>query len=382
MSCDSCIYTCSTRGATSPPPQPCPNADVSGIGVVTGYTVNAGIVVVIILLNYIFAFEPDADPFLLEERGAQPRAEFLPNPIDKLVVAFIREKCRIHVIVSKSVKEALKKCVLSMSDLQILTGISILISGFKQLRCGISNYHWSILVYLAWFSSLTHFGCLTFLRNYLFNHPGERAWRLFFMAVIVVMLMVALYPTGQADDFWNPSDAVICLYKHSRSENSDPTPFINMIISMILLGFGFFIRIVKLFQILSTSASNKIRNPFSKVECWALSRVYNWSSIHQHPTGWKRLLVYRPLLAWALLFRIGIDLYLSMLGEVLWMAISFAWGLVHLLRVRRSAHGGENDWSFGQVVPVILIAAPLLTVFEFFYPGMLARSVNNRVPRC
>jgi hypothetical protein len=29
-----------------------------------------------------------------------------------------------------------------MSDLQIVTGVSILISGYAQLRCGLSTYHW------------------------------------------------------------------------------------------------------------------------------------------------------------------------------------------------------------------------------------------------
>lgn len=58
-----------------------------------------------------------------------------------------------------------------MSDLQILTGISILISGYAQLECGLSCYHWQVLVYLAWFSSLTHLSCLTLLRNYLCQSP-------------------------------------------------------------------------------------------------------------------------------------------------------------------------------------------------------------------
>ena len=83
-----------------------------------------------------------------------------------------------------------------MSDLQIITGLSILISGFALLRCGLQTYHWQILVYLAWFSSLTHLSCLTLLRNYLYNHPTERLWRLLGMGLIVVMLVGAILPTA------------------------------------------------------------------------------------------------------------------------------------------------------------------------------------------
>jgi hypothetical protein len=54
------------------------------------------------------------------------------------------------------------------------------------------------------------------------------------------------------------------------------------------------------------------------------------------------------------------------------MAKSFAWGLINLTQVRRSAPGGEDTWTFGQVVPVVLIAAPVFTVVEFLYSGLLS----------
>src|SRR5262245_30221215 len=83
-----------------------------------------------------------------------------------------------------------------MSDIQIWTGLSILISGFSQLSCGISSYHWLLLVCLAWFSSLTQLACLTMLRNYLYNRPAERIWRLCAMGVFAVLLIVAYIPAG------------------------------------------------------------------------------------------------------------------------------------------------------------------------------------------
>ena len=83
-----------------------------------------------------------------------------------------------------------------MSDIQILTGSSILISGYLQLYCGLSAYHWQMLVYLAWFSSLTHMSCLTFLRSYLYHRHVERTWRLIAMGLLIVVLIFALIPTG------------------------------------------------------------------------------------------------------------------------------------------------------------------------------------------
>lgn len=51
-----------------------------------------------------------------------------------------------------------------MSDLQIMTGISILTRGFVQFRQGLPSYYWMII---ADISSLTHLACLVLLQNYL-----------------------------------------------------------------------------------------------------------------------------------------------------------------------------------------------------------------------
>lgn len=124
MSCGSCSYDCSLEQGITQAVDVCPNADVSGIGVggriskwpwlidfqvVLGYTINAGIVVVIILVNYLLAFQPDADPFLEAKPGAQPRPDFKPNPIDVLVIRFVREKCGMKSKLGKRVEEALMK---------------------------------------------------------------------------------------------------------------------------------------------------------------------------------------------------------------------------------------------------------------------------------
>ncbi|KAF2785964.1 hypothetical protein K505DRAFT_354736 [Melanomma pulvis-pyrius CBS 109.77] len=334
----------------------------------------------IIVVNYLLAFQPEMDPFRLDQPEALPRADFKPNPIDKLVIKSIREKFGIHrSSLTVCMQLTPTQCVLYMSDLQILTGLSIFISGFVQMPCGISRYHWKILAYLAWFSSLTHFGCLSFLRSYLFNHPAERTWRLFFMIIIAVMLVFALVPTGLAKESYGPSyhsidyygDAIICAFQQATSTYRNSMPFDNMVLSITFLAVGLLVRLFKLSQGLSVFITARIRKPCSKRAVRLLARVRTWSKIDESPTGMKRLLVYRPLLAGFLIVRVVVDLYSSMLGEVLWIMFSFVWGLIQLIQTRNSAPGGDNDWSFGQVVPVVLIGAPLLTIYEFFYAGIL-----------
>jgi len=38
---------------------------------------------------------------------------------------------------------------------------------------------------------------------------------------------------------------------------------------------------------------------------------------------------------------------------------------------------GYSDWTFGQVVPIVLLAAPAIAVVKFFYEGKVDVFVNS-----
>ena len=150
------------------------------------------------------------------------------------------------------------------SDHQLVTGIALLISGYVQLPCDIDAYHWQILAYLVWFSSLTHLTTLTVLRQYFRETPAIRSWRAALMLVTMIMLSVALLPTG--DDywivFWDPAVPgsmlaglpVRCFYQrfasnHAFSHDGPYLEFTNervMVISILILILGYMTRIIKL----------------------------------------------------------------------------------------------------------------------------------------
>ncbi|KAL4915264.1 hypothetical protein BDW62DRAFT_188963 [Aspergillus aurantiobrunneus] len=132
-----------------------------------------------------------------------------------------------------------------MSDLQLGTGTAILISGYSQLRCGLYSYHWLVIGRLAWFSSLTHLSCLTFLRNYLYNQKPQRQWRLLFMFVLVIMLITAMVSTGSYDiegfSFALPRGGyAICLFSTPAfSASLEISLSMGILVSLIGLGFVF-----------------------------------------------------------------------------------------------------------------------------------------------
>ena len=145
------------------------------------------------------------------------------------------------------------------SDQQLVTGIALLVGGFSQLRDGLDAYHWQILVYLVWFSSLTHLTTLTVLRQYFRDNSAIRLWRAVFMLIIVVMLGIALVPTGNS--FWlpflpplsNPNSSWIlagipvkCYYTLDAPPYGDYVPASSMVSSVLVLFFGYSTRLVKL----------------------------------------------------------------------------------------------------------------------------------------
>jgi hypothetical protein len=88
------------------------------------------------------------------------------------------------------------QCILAMSDLQIVTGFSIMISGLVQLESGLAAYQWLFVVELAWFSCLTHLSCLTLLQDHLSRHTSERLWRLFTMGSLATLVTYGLCSTA------------------------------------------------------------------------------------------------------------------------------------------------------------------------------------------
>ena len=187
------------------------------------------------------------------------------NILDEGFLRTIRRTA--HFEPSPEWKKPLGKAVLMFSDQQIVTGIALLASGYSQLPSGLDAFHWQIVVYLAWFSSFTHLTTLTVLRNYFQDHPATRLWRIILMIATVSLLGIALLPTG---NYWwlssYPDTSGVpasCFFqarnfrKQFFDMTSSQTP--SMIISILVLFFGYVARMVKLWPSTSKSARYWLR---------------------------------------------------------------------------------------------------------------------------
>lgn len=88
---------------------------------------------------------------------------------------------------------------MTISKAQTYNGIAILISGFVVLSNALlSEYHWEMVVLLAWSCHVTNVTAMTSFRSHLLYKPRKRRWTLCLMACLFTMLVIATLPTG----FW------------------------------------------------------------------------------------------------------------------------------------------------------------------------------------
>ncbi|KAI4231760.1 MAG: hypothetical protein LQ349_005401 [Xanthoria aureola] len=247
-----------------------------------------------------------------------------------------------------------------------------------------------MLVYLAWFSSLTHLSTLTVLRQYFQDNSKARLWRAVLMLITVMMLGAALLPTGDnlwlnaSEPLWRESDEdhvvpilapALCYFRTLGSQSFEDWVKISswtgasMIISLVVLISGYITRMLKL----SDHASNTIRKYLREASSKAIRAIrgvilvrLNSPAPSFHKVHW--VVAYTALETSYIWLKALFDIYESMTGDIIWLASALAFGTRNLFMARSDAgRSEENTWGFGQMFPVILLVLPILSALETYY---------------
>ena len=202
--------------------------------------------------------------------------------------------------------------MITFADIQIFSGIAILISGFSSLRSGLSSYHWQLIVQLAWFASITHLSALSFLRHYLHNHKKERIWRITLMLVLLILLCVAVEPTGHFEwHRWGAGTPAKCSFQ--KRMDTSTTAFQSMIITIALLIYGYLIRIAKMIR----KSANGIRAVSFRWKSNVIRMSQDWNPGVEGPLGKQILEFSKPIgISFYRVIHIQVDLLTSFLAEV------------------------------------------------------------------
>ena len=88
-------------------------------------------------------------------------------------------------------REALTRFIVTLSDQQLVTGLAMLIAGVAYPH-RLTGYELSMVLALAWFSSMTHLTTLYVLRSYLAQKTVVRDFRVLGMLVTLVLLVYTI----------------------------------------------------------------------------------------------------------------------------------------------------------------------------------------------
>ncbi|KAF2113284.1 hypothetical protein BDV96DRAFT_601462 [Lophiotrema nucula] len=358
-------------------PKLLPNPELSGIGVILGFSITAYLTFALLILHYFIVHDP---------HRIGPRGTAYTNAVDRDFLAYFRGF--ISWTPSRRFEYAMEKSVLILSDLQLVTGLAILVSGYSQLNCGLTAYHWQIMVYVAWFSSFTFLSAMTFLEGYFQENHTMRIIRVCFMFVLASLLIVALLPTGShnwlnllSEGEFYPSLPAACYFRQLPLDSySHGGPKIwSMVVSILVVAISYIHSGIRLFD----PTAEFTRKHFRAWPALHIKRALNFFEQGSRQGGiraalWKVLF----LVAFAMFTcsRAFLDLAESMLLEIVWLGFAIAWGTIKLYGTRATASYDvdgfnvganpevlqEDSWSFGQTLPLILLVLPLLSMAQAY----------------
>lgn len=212
-----------------------------------------------------------------------------------------------------------------MSDQQLVTGLSIIISGYFQLPCGLSFYHWQMITSLAWFSSATHLATMLFLKQYMRRNRYIWYARVALMTGLAIMLATGIVLTG----IWNPEPSmpVRCVFALVKPGLFPYGELITMILSEIILLGGLLIRLLEISSRIRRVSRGSLRtalgSPWRKFLDWCCKKLQQSSK--------RSRKFFTPLVVFSLVYLISVqavlDVMVSYICGVSWTAASAIWML-------------------------------------------------------
>ncbi|KAF8858240.1 hypothetical protein BDZ45DRAFT_726201 [Acephala macrosclerotiorum] len=329
------------------------------------------------------------------------------NPIDEAVLGIIWPTVGRP---PERLEPALKNAVLALSDTQIVTGLAILASGYSQIDCGLSIFHCHIVASLAWFSSATHLTSLTFLRRYIHDHRGIRTLRLGLMLLLVVILAVALVPTGGACGIQNagqknptyisskhstvavtngtekayPGAPAKCCFElsyHHHFVNADLDYFLSMVASELVLISSTVTRVIMFFRGSSQFATEWFKERPARAGKSIIRKIEeHYTQSRSSPVRSMCFMLHSIGMVFWIYCQAIYDMGESIFWEISWLTFSLAWGTMRIFIIRNLANMDsaanvesrgqvvlqKNFWGFGQLTPTLLLILPVLSLAEVF----------------
>ncbi len=268
--------------------------------------------------------------------------------------------------------------ILSLADLQLMTGFALLIAGYATIFRGFKpqdnqNAHWTLIVYMSCLSSSTHLAALLTLRKYFDLHKKMALLRICLILVFSVLLLVALLTSRSFSVFLLPFRLI--LFKGDNKLGSKSS-VLWVFLWILPFSYVFYIAIIQLLP----KKRDGIRAWLSK-KAWPFvrKRLRLWliSALFQKVFGKK---TYRKFQAcflasfWYLIFSGPRSIFVLQMVFSL-VAATFCLAQKFSIPTQVDQDAGfqcslnnkeENQLVFGQVLPFVLLLQPVLAACDTY----------------
>ena len=313
--------------------------DIAGPGVLLSFVITCCISTILVPVSFLIMFQDN----------------MVNNSIDDFVLRILHLKFNANEDTRNYYTNILVPLVLNLADQQVVTGLAILIAGF--IKCDVSVYHFNIVADLGWLASLTHLNAAFILSNFLRERHAAKVWRCIALLLLGVLLILALIIQGNqywSDETASPMECLNLFGKYSKSSVLWTAFWIGTTI------FGYGTMIILLYPQISKGA-HYLTNPL-KHQVRKLARIIGvlFAPIQNIRKALESLLSSITVLA--------SSLFMVVIQTVVWLALSIYW----LFNDRKNGHAvmssdeifEENQWGFGQLVPMFLIVLAFISLLE------------------
>ena len=371
--------------------------DVAGIGVLVAFVFSAFLVLIAVFVGYLSDSLP-AQTLTQLDILVHARLKALLSRLRKSVKGLWGYSLDDMSITpgkadseaQKKNRETLQRFMLALSDQQLVTGLAIMIAGYAR-RCSMSIYHFNIVSSLAWFSSASHLATLGALRGYFVNHTSMRNWRVTGMVVLLGLLLCAQLILFSRHDSSIPVQCAL----ESLSPSSD---YADVILLMTTVGFlidvyvqrivplffadpdwslidGIVLVLVKILASRSKRSADVMEGSISSLDVIERGKVIRAKREAVRYRRYEDIVKrnrqsYLKTCGSTLIFMVT-ELNFAYLSQITTVVFDFVYGVVQIRVLRddvpvQGISGDQNSMGFGQLVPLLFLVLPCLTMFEVY----------------
>ncbi|PLB44836.1 hypothetical protein P170DRAFT_267913 [Aspergillus steynii IBT 23096] len=268
-------------------------------------------------------------------------------------------------------KQACSRGLIMLSDQQLVTGTAILVVSFAKHK-SMTQYHFEIACTLAWMAYAVHDTIIVAALDHIRAHPEMRWWRALWISILFPMLFVSQLVTFH-DKFlyvWGNS----IQYIWDDMESGYPRVSLFLLVVLVLMVHGYINTMYSLYPeylmwvgVVGSYVSCALRSP--GILYLIVKSKYEASPRSQKPL-WLALKA-----TTFFLFIIFFSIYQivdSTLFSTVRLYIVLIWGTMYLVELkgrapREGLQGSENEWGFGQILPIVLLALTFFGIGEVYH---------------